>query len=65
MRYPLFKLVFSTVVGITILSGGAEIMMAAFWTNPTADQQSAFEAIGFAWKAGIGAIFGLLSGKIA
>jgi hypothetical protein len=39
--------------------------MAGFWTTPTPNQQSAFEAIGFAWKAGIGAIFGLLGGKVA
>jgi hypothetical protein len=60
-----FKLVFLTVVGITVLAGVAEIVMAAVWTNPTPDQQSTFEAAGFGWKAGIGAIFGLLGGKIS
>jgi hypothetical protein len=62
---PAFKLIFLTVVGITLLAGVAEIVMAGFWTTPTPNQQSAFEAIGFAWKAGIGAIFGLLGGKVA
>jgi hypothetical protein len=64
MRYLAFKLIFLTVVGITLLSGAAEIMLATLWVSPTADQQSAFEAVGFAWKAGIGAIFGLLGTRI-
>jgi hypothetical protein len=59
-----YRLVFFTVVGLTLVSGLGEITMAAVWTNPTADQQSAFEAIDFAWKAGIGVIFGLFGGKI-
>jgi hypothetical protein len=60
---PTFKLIFLTVVGITILAGAVEVLLAGVWTAPSPNQQSAFEAMGFAWKAGIGAIFGLLSGK--
>jgi hypothetical protein len=62
---PAFKLVFLTVLGIVVLAGAAEVVMAAVWINPTPDQQSTFEAVGFGWKAGIGAIFGLLGGKIS
>jgi hypothetical protein len=60
---PAFKLVFLTVATITILCGIGEIAMASVWTAPTQHQDRAFEAIGFGWKAGIGAIFGLLGGK--
>jgi hypothetical protein len=61
---PTFKLVFLTVTAITVAAGMAHIALAFAWTAPTANQQSAFEALGFAWKAGIGAIFGLLGGKL-
>ncbi len=60
---PTFKLVFLTVVTITVLVGVAEIVLAAVWTTPTPNEQTAFEAMDFAWKAGIGAILGLLGGK--
>lgn len=59
-----FKMVFLTVVVITLVSGASEILLAGFWITPSANQQSAFEAVGFAWKAGIGALFGLLGGKV-
>jgi hypothetical protein len=39
--------------------------MAADWPVTTLNQQAAFEPFGFAWKAGFGAIFGLLSGKVS
>jgi hypothetical protein len=61
---PTFKLVFLTVTVVTVVCGAMEVVLATLWEHPTANQQSAFEAIGFAWKAGIGAIFGLLGGKI-
>lgn len=62
---PFFKLVFLTIVVITVLCGAADIAMAGVWSDPTSMQQSAFEAAGFAWKAGIGAILGLIGGKVA
>jgi hypothetical protein len=61
---PAFKWALITVVGITVLSGIATIVLAGVWTHPTPNQQSTFEAFGFAWKAGIGAIFGLIGGKV-
>jgi hypothetical protein len=59
---PTFRLVFITVVLITILAGAGDLYIASAWATPTGNQQSVFEALGFAWKAGIGAIFGLLGG---
>ncbi len=59
-----FKLVFLVVVGITVAAGLAQILMAAYWTMPTPNEQSVFEGMGFAWKSGIGAVFGLLGGKV-
>jgi|GEM_PF-1180594 len=61
---PTFKLVFLSVLGLTILAGAAEVIMAAYWTAPTSNQQSAFEAASFVWKAGVGAILGLVGGKV-
>jgi hypothetical protein len=61
---PTFKLVFLSVLGITIAAGILQIALATVWSTPTANQQSTFEAMGFAWKVGIGAIFGLLGGKV-
>jgi len=60
---PAFKMIFFAVLTLTILAGIAQIALAGIWPTPTSNQQSAFEAFGFAWKAGIGAIFGLLGGK--
>jgi hypothetical protein len=61
---PTFKLVFLSVLGITIASGLLQILLASVWPSPTPNQQSAFEAMSLAWKVGIGAIFGLLGGKV-
>ena len=60
---PTFKLIFVAVFAITVLSGVAQIVMAALWDAPTGLQQDVFSAMGFAWKAGFGAIVGLLGGK--
>ena len=60
---PSFAPVFRGVLFITIGAGVAQIIMAAFWTAPTTVQLSVIESMGFAWKAGIGAVFGMLGGK--
>jgi|ERR1044072_2113682 hypothetical protein len=62
--HPAFKLVFLTVTAITVLSIIAQIALANYWLTPTANQQQVFDALGFAWKTGIGAIVGLLGGKV-
>jgi hypothetical protein len=61
---PVFKLVFLSVLGVTVLSGLIQIGIAYKWPSPTQNQQATFESFGFAWKAGLGAIFGLLGGKV-
>jgi hypothetical protein len=61
---PAFKLAVLIVVAITVLSGIAEIVLADIWPNPKSNQQSTFEGFNFAWKAGIGAILGLVGGKV-
>ena len=61
---PNFKLAVIIVLLITVLSGIAEIILANVWLNPTSNQQSAFEGFSFAWKAGIGAILGLVGSKV-
>jgi len=61
---PAFKLVFLSVLVITVVTGILQIILAGYWPTPTANQQASFEAMGFAWKAGLGAIFGLLGGKV-
>jgi hypothetical protein len=60
---PRFKLIFFAVLILTILAGIAEIAMAAAWPTPTDQQHQVFLAMDFAWKAGFGAIVGLLGGK--
>jgi hypothetical protein len=62
---PTFKMVFIAVLVVTISCGIAELVLASVWEKPTTNQQAAFEAMGFAWKAGLGAILGLLGGKVA
>jgi len=61
---PEFKIVFLAVFAITLISGIAQILMALAWDEPTGNQQAVFEGFGFAWKAGIGAVIGLLGGKV-
>ena len=60
---PTFKLVFLTLVGLTVLCGVATIALA-FWVDPArASLGTAFEAMSSGWKLGLGAVFGLLGGK--
>jgi hypothetical protein len=58
-----FKLVFLSILAITLLSGAVQTLLAFSWPDPTKAQQEVFEAMGFAWKLCLGAIVGLLGGK--
>jgi len=58
-----YKTLILATVAITAGAGLTEVVLAFAWRSPTANQQTAFAAMDFAWKAGIGAIFGLLGGK--
>ena len=60
-----FKMIFVVMTGITIGAGVAQIIMAQSWgPNPYGNEQQVFDAMGFAWKTGIGVIFGLVGGKV-
>jgi hypothetical protein len=62
---PAFKLVFLTVSAATLFSALVQLGIAHSWPQPTPVQQATFESFAFAWKAGFGAILGLLGGKLA
>jgi hypothetical protein len=59
---PAFRLVFSTVVGFTLLSGATSIWLSTE-ENLTPQQTRVFETCNTTWNMGIGAIFGLLGSK--
>jgi hypothetical protein len=61
---PHFKIVFLSIFALTIASGIGQVILAIFFSAMSADLHSVFEGLGFAWKSGIGAIFGLLGGKV-
>lgn len=58
-----FKLVFLSILAITLLSGTVQTLLAFAWPDPTKPQQEVFEAMGFAWKLCLGSMVGLLGGK--
>jgi hypothetical protein len=62
---PVFKLVFLTVVFLTVGSGIAATVMAFAGDGSHPNEQAVFESMNTAWKLGLGAIFGLLGGKAA
>lgn len=57
-----FKLVFSTVTGITILSGVTCIGLAS-QHDLTPQQLRVFETAQVTWQTGTGALLGMLGGK--
>jgi hypothetical protein len=61
---PTFKWVLITVLVITVGCGIGQFIAAGAWPTMTPNQQTAFDSITFGFKAGLGAIFGLLGGKI-
>jgi hypothetical protein len=61
---PTLQWVILGVFVVIVASGIAEIGMASVWITPTAMQQSAFDIIGYGWKAGIPTLLGLAGGKL-
>jgi hypothetical protein len=62
---PAFKLVFLTIVGITVLTMIVSCYLVSLGpTNPPDPERSALlQAFATTWKLGFGAIVGLLGGK--
>jgi hypothetical protein len=60
---PHFKLVFMTVVGITVAAIIASVALAMMCPTLTANQETVFESLGWLYKVGFGAIIGLLSSR--
>src|SRR5262249_15945856 len=60
---PTYKILLIVVVAITIFCLLADLVLAFAWPNPNRCQEQAFTAIDLGWKAGLGCLIGLLSGK--
>jgi hypothetical protein len=58
-----FKVIFFIVLIVSISAIIAAAVAAQFWTTPTPNQQRVFEALEWAYKLGMGAIIGLISGQ--
>lgn len=59
---PHFKMIFLSVLGLTILLLGADIALAIFSGAHTEDARVTCDTLG---KVGAGAIIGLLGGKVS
>lgn len=59
---PAFSLVFSTVLFLTLLSGGTSLWLASK-PELSPQQNRIFENTTSTWQLGIGAIFGLMGSK--
>lgn len=62
MKTSTFNLIFSTVVGLTILSGATSVVLAS-QTSISESQKRILENTSNTWLMGTGAIFGLLGGR--
>lgn len=60
---PVFKMVFLSILGLTILSAGTGIALAIFVASPSAELRGWNETCSTAFKLGFGAIVGLIGGK--
>lgn len=61
---PTFKLVFFTVVSMTMMSGGISVWLA-YQDNLSEQQNRVFETSSATWQMGVGAVFGLLGSQAA
>jgi heme/copper-type cytochrome/quinol oxidase subunit 3 len=62
MNVNQFQLIFSTVVSMTLLSGGTSLWIAS-QQEPSQEQRQILETTMHTWLMGTGAIFGLLGGR--
>ena len=63
IRTPMFRWIFSAVLGLTILSLAVSIALSLQPGPMSPQQASLFEACSTTWKLGFGAIVGLLGGR--
>lgn len=61
---PSFKLIFSTVVALTVLALILNVLLAMFGSDSEQVKASA-EACSTTYKMGFGAIVGLIGGRVA
>ncbi|WP_200817645.1 hypothetical protein [Calothrix rhizosoleniae] len=62
MKTSTFNLIFSTVVGLTLLSGSTSVLLAC-QPDLSESQKRILENTSNTWLMGTGAIFGLLGGR--
>jgi hypothetical protein len=60
---PFFKLVFLTVLGLTLLSLLIDLCLVVTLKSPSSEAKSLIDACSTTWKTGFGAIVGLIGGK--
>jgi hypothetical protein len=61
---PAFKLVFCSVLGLTVLSLGVSVYFALAYDSPPSEEvKRLIETCSTTWKMGFGAIVGLIGGK--
>lgn len=60
---PTFKLVFLSVLGITLLTFAVHVALVIFLDDPNAQAVTLIETCSTLTKAGFGAIVGLVGGK--
>ena len=60
---PAFKLIFLSVLSLTILSLVVTIALAVFVKSPSASVQGTIDTCSTTYKMGFGAIVGLIGGK--
>jgi hypothetical protein len=59
-----FKLIFLVVTGLTVLLLAMELAIAALAGDPSDAMNRVFDTCDNGFKVGIGAIFGLMGGKV-
>jgi hypothetical protein len=58
-----FKLVFFSVLGLTVLLVGLHVELAVGLHDPTSTQAELIDRVQWAWGSGLTALFGLVGGK--
>lgn len=62
---PLFRLIFFTVLALTVAFAAAHFVLVLMMPEPTPQAIALMGAASDAWQSGLGAIFGLMGGQAA